>query len=129
MDSFTEFFNFQNFDIFRPQTLHQYINRIKNQYIGIVKSIPTINIILQVQLTEFHTLAINKRKLKDGHKGKELAQNWKKIKESVDIEKTFKQLSDQTEIDIEELYNITNHLKWWKMGTYVYKLDQFSYFR
>lgn len=83
----------------------------------------------KVHLNRFHTLAISKRKLKDSRKGKELAHNLNEIVKAVDIEKNFEQLSDQIEIDLEELYNLTNHFKWWRIGTYVYKLDATSYFR
>ena len=83
----------------------------------------------KVALTKFHTLAINKRKLKDGHKGKELALNLRHFLKNVDIEKNFQEISEIIEIDPEELYNITNHLKWWRIGTFVYKLDDYSYFR
>jgi hypothetical protein len=83
----------------------------------------------KVQLSEFHTIAINKQKLKDCYKGKELSQSFKKVLKNLDIEKDLNQISEAIEIDLEELYNITNHLKWWRIGTFIYKLDSWSYLR
>lgn len=83
----------------------------------------------KLNLTPYHTFAIHKPKLKDGYKGKQISMHIKEIVRKFDLEKNFHELSNILEIDLEELYNVTNHLKWWKIGTYVYCLDNSSYFR
>jgi hypothetical protein len=65
---------------------------------------------------------------KDGKKGKELSLKLKGILNLIDPEVPFKLIAEQECIEVEELYNLANHLKYWKVADIITALDSYSYF-
>ena len=65
---------------------------------------------------------------KDAKKGKAIDQILKDLIKEMDPEKSFLEISEEKEIDLQEIYNIAFHLKYWKVADMISYLDSYTYF-